>query len=438
MRARKIWSVALFEMISTFKRKGYLIATFGMPLILVAYGAVISGIGFFISASEDSAEHVYGLVDEAAFLQLEDELRTSPVPDEVRDALEATGAGSAADMLEMGSTTLRPYAQADAARADLLDGELTGYFVIPEDYLDTGVVTRYVSETATLNIGDAGDALRRLLRERLLEMAAEPEMHDRLRSPVARFDGYTLAADGSIVESGIAGLVLRMVVPVAFVILLFISLMMNTTYLVQGTSEEKENKVVEVLLAAADPDEILAGKLLGLGVTGLFQVLVWFSMLLLGGLLFAGMLAGLGVDLPWGSMAIALPMFAAAYLFFGALMLATGSLGGSMKEAQQYSGLWAMTAALPMMFMGVLLQQPHGTVAQVLTWIPFSAPVTVLLRMALEPDGMRWWEVVGPLLVLAGAVFLALRIGARLFRLGLLSGGTRPSVRVILRQARLG
>lgn len=438
MRARKIRSVALFEMISTFKRKGYLIATFGMPLILLAYGAAISGFGYIIGSQTDATERVYGLVDRAEILQLNGDLRRSPVPEEVRGALEATGNRQAAALLEMGSATLRPVEHEDAAREALLDGELSGYFVIPDDYLARGVLQRYVSEDVNLNLGDSTDAVRTLLRDRLLEMGAAPEFHDRLRRPVDRVEGFTLAADGSLVESGVAGMILRMVVPIVFVVLLFVSLMMNTTYLVQGTAEEKENKVVEVLLAAANPDEILAGKLIGLGITGLFQILVWFSMVLAGGLLFAGLLAGLGVELPWASMAVAVPLFGATYLFFGALMLASGSLGGSMKEAQQYSGLWAMLAAIPLMFIGAMLPNPHGTVAQVLTWIPFSSAVTILLRMALEPEGMRWWEVAGPLLVMMGAVWIALRLGARLFRLGLLSGASRPGWRSILRQARLG
>ena len=62
--------------------------------------------------------------------------------------------------------------------------------------------------------------------------------------------------------------------------LLFVSLLMTSGYLVQATAEEKENRVVEVLLAAANPDEILLGKLLGLGAAGLFQTLVWLSMVL--------------------------------------------------------------------------------------------------------------------------------------------------------------
>lgn len=108
-----------------------------------------------------------------------------------------------------------------------------------------------------------------------------------------------------------------------------------------------------------------------------------------------------------------------------------------MREAQQLAMVWSLTAALPLILMGLLIQEPHGTVARVLTWIPFSSGQVIVMRASMDPGALAWWEVLGAFLILVGSTWVAIRLGARLFRIGLLSAGSRPSLREIVRQARL-
>jgi ABC-2 type transport system permease protein len=211
---------------------------------------------------------------------------------------------------------------------------------------------------------------------------------------------------------------------------------MTSGYLMQGTATEKENKVVDVLLASADPDEILAGKLFGLGAAGLLQIGVWMIFLLVGGIGIVPLLMTSQIEMPWIALALAIPLFLIGFLFFGSLMLGTGSLGSNMREAQQLAMVWSLTAALPMMMMAVLLREPHGTVARVLTWLPFSAGPLIMFRASTDLDFLNWWEVAGSFAVLLLSTWIAIRIGARLFRIGLLST-SRPKLAEILRQARL-
>jgi ABC-2 type transport system permease protein len=213
--------------------------------------------------------------------------------------------------------------------------------------------------------------------------------------------------------------------------------LMTAGYLMQGTATEKENKVVDVLLASANPDEILAGKLLGLGGAGLLQIAVWMVMVLGTGIGVVPLLLTSGIEIPWLAVGLAVPLFLMAFLFFGSLMLGTGSLGSNMREAQQLAMVWSLTAAVPLMLMSVLIREPHGMAARVMTWIPFSSGSVIMLRASMDPDFVAWWEVAGSFLVLFGSTWLAIRLGARLFRVGLLSSGARPSLREIIRQARL-
>ena len=170
--------------------------------------------------------------------------------------------------------------------------------------------------------------------------------------------------------------------------------------------------------------------------TGLLQIAVWMVIVLAGGIGIVPLLMTSQVEMPWVALALAIPLFLIAFLFFGSLMLGTGSLGSNMREAQQLAMVWSLTAALPMMMMAVLLREPHGTVARVMTWLPFSAGPLIMFRASTDIDFLAWWEVAGAFVVLLLSTWIAIRLGARLFRIGLLST-SRPKLSEIIRQARL-
>ena len=176
-------------------------------------------------------------------------------------------------------------------------------------------------------------------------------------------------------------------------ILFLMSVLMTSGFLLQGTATEKENKVVDVLLASANPDEVLSGKLIGLGAAGLLQVTLWFSLLMVGGIGILPLIIAAQVDVPWMAGVLALPLFIASFLFFGSLMMGSGSLGSTMREAQQLAMVWSLTAALPLMMMGPLIQDPHGLLARVLTWIPITSAAVVMFRPAwtrARSRGGKW------------------------------------------------
>jgi ABC-2 type transport system permease protein len=149
-------------------------------------------------------------------------------------------------------------------------------------------------------------------------------------------------------------------------------------------------------------------------------------------------LGGAASALPWTAIAAAGPLFLLGYLFIGSLMLATGSFGSNARESQQFGMLLALPAMVPVMLMTVLLSDPHGTLARVLSWIPFTAPITIVTRLSIDPGGMPGWQLAGSLAVMLVSIVAAIAIGARLFRVGLLLTGSRPRLGEILRQARVG
>lgn len=440
-RLTKVRAIAVFEFLSIVRSKGWLIGTFGMPVFLLLYISFISLIGYVSHKKEASDVSIWGVLDEAAILRLTGDVEAAPVavPAEVRAALQRVGQSAAItgplEILE--NNVFRPYASEADAREAMRAKQLKGFIRIPADYLARGVIERYTTEEPSLGSKGGSRALATLLRDRMLAGRLPDDIAERIKDPVANVEEHTISAAGEVKEGGQLRKIAAIVIPVMFAVFLLISLMVSAGGLIQAMAVEKENKVVEVLLASANPDEILLGKLMGVGATGILQVTVWFGMIVVAALAFAATLAQFGLDVPWAAMGAAVLFFAVSYFFYGSLMLATGSIGSNQKEVQQWAMMWSILAAGPMIALQFLIQDPHGTVARVLSWVPFSAPITVVFRMAFAPSGIPWWEIVGPFVVLIGATWLAVRLGARMFRVGLLLTGARPKLREILRQARL-
>ncbi len=438
-RLHKVRTVASFEFLTTVKRPGYLIATFGMPLFVAAYGAIVA-IPAYYAEMKDREPSVYGVVDPGRILGVQGDIAAPnrDLPDEVRQAVDAMGQGAAVKAaLDHANFIFRPYEDEQRARAAMADRAIKGYFVVAPDYLDTGRVDIYTPETVSLSGSASRGAFADVVRERLLAGRLDERIRQRVTDPISDGRRLSISRTGEVTDGGQAASALRLAVPMVFIVLFLVSVLMTAGYLMQGTATEKENKVVEVLLASANPDEILAGKLVGLGGAGLLQIAVWLVMVLATGIGVVPMLLASGVEIPWMAVALAVPLFIVSFLFFGSLILGTGSLGSNMREAQQLAMVWSLTAALPLMLLMVLIREPHGMVARVLTWIPFSSGSLIMLRASMDPGFLKWWEIAGAFVVLVLSTRLALALGARLFRVGLLSTGARPKLAEIIRQARL-
>jgi ABC-2 type transport system permease protein len=424
MRIRRIAAVARFELLSVVKRWSYLLATFGLPLFLAAISGIVIGLQtyFFSQRAEESSQ--FGLIDEAKVLDR---------------SLFETQDGELRWKANEGADEVLLYESREEASKDLGSGRLRAMYVIEQDYLANGQVRAVESEKTPL-LSMRGTSieplLRKLLRKSLVQGRLDGDVKERVLSP-AFFLRSRLGPDGDeVVDVDEAlDLLVRTSIPLFLGILLLTALLSASGYLVQTVSTDKESKIVEVLLSSVTPEEILAGKLFGLGAAGLVQFAAWSSMVVFVAVSASAALAGV-VSIPWGALALAPVFFVLGYLFLGSLMLATAALGANAAESQKLTMGWAMLAILPLMVPVILLEEPNGILGQVMTWIPFTSPLTVIVRLAVDPSGIAWWEVGGSMLVLLISTWLSIRIGARLFRVGFLLTGTMPSLAELWRQAR--
>ncbi|MFK7985921.1 MAG: ABC transporter permease [Sandaracinaceae bacterium] len=439
MRIRKVKTIAGFELRRAITRPAYLLMTFGLPLFFGLIGGVPAYVQQEQLATELERTSLYAVVDESGLLFLD--MRGQPLsawPGAQRALPQLDGDTR---LVVHETVALWPMAR-ERAEAGLQSGEVEGVVVVPADYLARGAVTMIVrAGPSPLDVSATATRrhVRSLLVQGMLHERVSPEINERVRLPLEELEHFEMTPEGELRQIRDAGLsaIARMLVPVVLSMLLLMALMTTGGYLVQGIGAEKENRVIEVLLATVKPDEILAGKLLGLGGAGLLQFGVW-ALGFVGTLVAAlGLLDDLAVEVPWGAVAIAPVLFVVGYLFYGSLMLATGSLGATANESQKLTMMWGMLALLPMLFLPMFLEAPHGLGALVMHWVPFTAPLAIVLRMAQDPAGVHGWEVAGSIVVLIVCTWLSVRIGARLFRVGVLLGGGWPGWRQVLRQAEI-
>jgi ABC-2 type transport system permease protein len=422
MRIGRISAVARFELLSVVKRWSYLIATFGLPLFLAAVSATVLGVQTYFLTQRAAESSEFGLVDEAAIIDRS--------VFEERDGLRVWTANGSDVVL---------YGNRDTATQDLESGRLRAVYVVEEDYLESGEVRAIQSEKTPL-LSMRGTTveplLRSLLRRSLVDGRLDADVQERVLSP-AHFVRSRLGPDGEeLTEVDEAlDLLVRTTIPLFLGILLLTALLSASGYLVQTVSTDKESKIVEVLLSSVTPDEILAGKLFGLGAAGLVQFAVWSSMVVFVALTASAALAAV-VSVPWQALAVAPLLFVLGYLFLGSLMLATAALGANAAESQKLTMGWAVLAILPLMVLVILLDEPNGVLGQVMTWIPFTSPLTVIIRLAVDSSGIAWWEIIGAMAVLLVSTWASIRVGARLFRVGFLLTGSMPSLAELWRQAR--
>jgi ABC-2 type transport system permease protein len=435
------------EFLSTVKRKSYLIVTFGMPFFTALYFGLFLGLPKLYKERSDRSKKPVAIVDLSGVVRPEEAAVPNDESEEAKEKPESLsgGAGSktamealAGPILDQVASTsrFRIYPTREEALEALRAEEIDRVFVIPEDYLATGAADMYQREEMSFSLGDLDGSrgVRRILRRSLLAGELPPEVRARVEYPLDddAITNYVLAPDGEWKEQDATSRNARMWIPGVFGILLWVSLMTSAGYLLQGVSEEKENRVIEVILSSVRPDRLMLGKLLGLGAAGLLQLFVWIAVPIMAASIIApAVLAVLGAYLFFACLIF----FVLGYLLIGSLMIGTGALGTSARESQQLAAIWSIIAVLPPLATWMLLlEEPNGWLARALGWFPLSAPVTMMIRIGTGQIPL--WDVLVAVACLAGGVFLSVRASAALFRLGLLMYGTRPTFKQIIRHLR--
>ncbi len=233
------------ELGQTVRRKSFIHLTVSIPLIAIL-GMLVYQIIQGMEAEPEKEEERIGYVD-------------------------ATGMFN--DYKEADGITFIHYSTQDKAKGDLLAEEIDEYFIIPENYLATGQVIRYTTERELQASSKIRQQISEFLLNNLLDDKTSEELLQRVKQPLNLASLQLDETTGEITES--PNPVSAIFVPYIFGLLFIFSIFFTSGYLLQSVSEEKENRVIEILLSSVSARQLLAGKVLGLGAAGLLQIVVW-------------------------------------------------------------------------------------------------------------------------------------------------------------------
>ena len=388
------------EFLGTVRRKAFIILTLAFPLIAllgILAGQLLPG----IIKTTTTVENV-GYVDQV---------------------------GSFNQNTTENNIHLILYSSEESAKTALEQKNISEYFVIPANYITTGSIQRYTMSSEIAPGSAVQSAISDFLLSNLLK-GNSPDVVARAKNPL-NLSSTTLTASGTPAsnQGGISAIIL----PYIFSMLLLLAIFTSSGYLLQGLGEEKENRVMEILLSSISPRQLLAGKVLGLGAAGLVQIVVW--------LISANFLLRMA-SASWGSVLGSLQItpeflflgivyFILGYLLMAILMAGVGSISPTAREGQQMSVIFIMPVIIPIYFITLIMENSDSVAVRILTFIPLTAPITVMVRSGLSV--IPFWELAVSIGIMVLSVWGLFVLTTKLFRTYLLMYGKRPDIQEIVR-----
>lgn len=241
--------------------------------------------------------------------------------------------------------------------------------------------------------------------------------------------------------------------------LLFMFIIIYGNMIMRSVIEEKTNRIIEIIISSVKPFYLMMGKILGTSLAGVTQFLIW---MIFGGLLMTILTSFLGVspsssneilmaktgmdryisevlieffNFPFMTMFTAfLIFFTGGYFLYSSLYAAIGAAVDNETDTQQFMFPVLMPLMLAV-YIGffTVIEEPHGTISVIFSYIPFTSPVVMLMRI---PFGVAWWEILISATILYLTFFLVISIAAKIYRIGILMYGKKPSYKELLKWLR--
>jgi ABC-2 type transport system permease protein len=221
-----------------------------------------------------------------------------------------------------------------------------------------------------------------------------------------------------------------------FVMILYMTLIIYGTSIMRSIVQEKSSRIVEVLLAGLNPFQLMAGKILGQGFVGITQYLIW-AVCGIGLILFGGKVMPMAGDYFNFAPEIFLYFvifFVLGYFVFSALYSAIGAMCNTDQEAQQMSFPVVMVLIIPILVFSMIVKNPNSTVSVVLSLIPLFSPILMFARINLTtPSMLEIWGSIGLLIL---TILILIWFVSKIYRVGILMYGKRPTLPEIIRWMR--
>jgi len=393
------------EFLHTIKRTGFIILTLALPVL------ALLGIGIF---------HIVSGV-------------TRP-PTEVTKIGYVDKAGGFDQFATQGNITLVRFDTPEAATQVLIKKDIGEYFIIPPDFISTGIISRYTTQRELTPSAATTAAIKNFISSNLLAGKVPTTTITRVEAPLYLVT-TTLTSTGAVApKQGGFG---NFIIPAIFGAMLALALVFTSTYVLQSLAEEKENRLMEILLSSVSTRQLLTGKVLGLGAAGMVQVIVWVVSIPLLLNLASSSIGGFlsTIQITPSLLVLGVVYFILGYSLFAVLSAGVAAISSTVREAQGLASIYTLFPIAPFWFLSLLLLAPSSPIWIVFSIFPFSAPVLVMLRLGLT--GVPAWQLVVSIAVLVLSIIGGLLLAVRLLRTYVLMYGKRPGIGEIIRNLRV-
>ncbi len=411
---KKILSVAKWEYLEKVKTKTFIISLIITPLIIISFSILPS----ILFREEDPNVEVIGLIDTSGvyFKDLEYELSQYNLPDGKRNYVLIDLSFKYKNFEELKST----------ANKNIQKKMIEGCLVLYNSGSDS-LYAEYRSRSIGnfKNVGRFEEALSSIrLKKKLEQEGIDTKIIKYFQDKVV-VEQLKVEKGGKVTDQDF---LTTFFVSIIFILLLMMMVVYSGQMLVRSMIEEKSSRLIEMLISSSTPDELLTGKIIGLSLLGLTQIFIWF---LIGISLVAGSLV------PPSAFNNILPMllyFILGFLFYSSLFVGIGSTVNTEQEAQQITTYLSLVLMLPVVIAMPAIQNPDLLIIKIFSYIPLTTPTVMLLRLNVETVSAL--EIILTLAILVLSILVVTKLSAKIFRIGILSYGSKPTLKEILQWIR--
>ena len=420
---RKIGLVIKREYLTRVRTKGFLFGTVVVPLILIAMIVIPALIASRQSDRTMKLAVVDGTGNLAAAI--------------IQGLSEKLPSGDPAYRVVRRVDSVAPEEEKrlrEELRRQVNQGELDGFLLIPSQALEGEPAAFYTRNTGDFRLSTT---VRRALDDaatvsRLKARGLEVENVRNLLGGI-KLTLIKVTQDGEVVERG-----QTVALSIVLMLFLYMTIFVYGLATMQSVQEEKNTRVVEILASSIRPTHLLWGKMLGVGAVGFTQLTVWMGSGALlgayGAIAAAAIRPGLTlprISLPWPVLLFIALFFISGYFLYASLYAAIGAMVSSTEEAQQVATPINILLGFSPVMLGLVLRDPNSPTAVALSMIPFFSPVHMVLRITIQMPPL--WQILLSLLIITLTTSGIVYVSARIYRVGILMYGKRPSLRELVR-----
>lgn len=400
---KPIFTILAWEYLSRLRSKLFLFSTIILPVIIL--GSIM--LPAALAEKEGQEVTSIGLVD------------FSPVGDAFQANLTSDY------RLATGEARFRviKFYTVEQARKALQERDIHGYLVLESNVVETNQARYYTRSASNYKVtSNLNAALNKtVVRYRLQESNLDPNLITDLTKRV-NLDIYEVSRRGEATSSDE---LMGFMVPFLFVMLLYLPIVLSAQILMRSVLEERNTRMMEVLLSSVSPRQLMMGKILGLGSVGVTQLVFY---LLIGYVI--TIQKGMSV-FTVDSLGSFLLYFLTGYFFYATIFATVGSLFTSEQEAQQVVGMVTIVMIIPVILATFFITNPNSLATKVLSFLPPITPFLMILRVGTKSVAL--WEIIATTLLMLACIVVMFRLAGRIFQTAVLLYGKRVTLPEIVR-----